>query len=73
MSEVVIDPKICPLCGNENHCAYQAGRPHQECWCMTLSVPQALLEKIPQELRRKACVCEQCVRAFLQSTKGMNE
>ncbi|WP_306416477.1 MULTISPECIES: cysteine-rich CWC family protein [Paenibacillus] len=62
-----INPKICPLCGNDNQCAYQAGRPPQECWCMNISVPKALLEKIPSELRRKACVCKRCVQQFLQS------
>jgi len=72
MSMTSNDPSRCPLCGKENQCAVTSGRPPEECWCMNLSVPQALLEEIPHELRRKACVCEHCVRKFLQSTQ-MNE
>lgn len=69
MTMNLINPSQCPLCGKDNQCAVTAGRPPEECWCMTLSVPQVLLEKIPSEFRRKACVCEQCVRTFLRSEK----
>ncbi|WP_160034518.1 cysteine-rich CWC family protein [Paenibacillus sp. An7] len=58
------DPLICPLCRKPNHCAYAAGRPAEECWCMNLSVPKRLLSQIPDEQRGKSCVCEACVRAF---------
>ncbi|PZM64783.1 cysteine-rich CWC family protein [Paenibacillus dendritiformis] len=69
MNTVLIDPQRCPLCGQPNHCAYAAGRPHTECWCMKRSVPQELLEQIPAEQRRKACVCEECVKAFMEKNK----
>lgn len=58
------NPLICPLCRKSNHCAYAAGRPAEECWCMNLSVPKALLAQIPDEQRGKSCVCEACVRAY---------
>ncbi|MCM3785643.1 cysteine-rich CWC family protein [Neobacillus mesonae] len=63
-SSIEINPLICPLCGNSNGCAYASGKPHTECWCMTLAVPKELLARIPAEQRRKACVCEACIRAF---------
>lgn len=64
MTTPEIDPKICPLCGKPNHCAYQAGRPHTDCWCVTTSVPKELLQQIPADKRRKACVCQACVNEF---------
>lgn len=36
---------------------------------MKRSVPQELLEQIPAEQRRKACVCEECVKAFVEKNK----
>ncbi|WMT39320.1 cysteine-rich CWC family protein [Paenibacillus sp. D2_2] len=60
-----IDPLRCPLCGQPNHCAYAAGQSHTTCWCNNLSVPKPLLEQIPDQFRRKACVCENCVRTYI--------
>jgi len=62
-----IDPLRCPLCGQPNHCAYVAGQPHRTCWCSKLSVPKALFEQIPEPFRRKACVCENCVRTYIDN------
>ncbi|GIP44965.1 hypothetical protein J45TS6_34240 [Paenibacillus sp. J45TS6] len=62
------NPLICPLCRKPNHCAYAAGRPAEECWCMNLSVPKLLLAQIPDEQRGKSCVCEACVRAYKADT-----
>ncbi|WP_211747494.1 cysteine-rich CWC family protein [Paenibacillus sp. Marseille-Q4541] len=64
-TQVSNNPLICPLCGEANHCAYAAGKPAKECWCMNLSIPKQLLAQIPDEQRMKSCVCEACVRAFL--------
>ncbi|MFD2703038.1 cysteine-rich CWC family protein [Paenibacillus shunpengii] len=63
-SSIEINPLLCPLCHKSNECAYAAGKPYTECWCMSRSVPQELLSRIPDEQRRKACVCEACVIAF---------
>lgn len=54
------DSKICPLCGEDNHC--QSGE--ETCWCFSIEVPKKLLEKIPEEKRGKACICEKCIREF---------
>ncbi|SFS62102.1 cysteine-rich CWC family protein [Paenibacillus sp. 453mf] len=63
-STIDINPHICPLCHKPNGCAHAAGKPHTECWCMSQSVPKELLSRIPDEQRRKACVCEACVTEF---------
>jgi hypothetical protein len=53
-----IDPRRCPICGADNHCAVACGR--GACWCFTRHIPDAVLEKIPPEARERACVCETC-------------
>ncbi|MBB6695380.1 cysteine-rich CWC family protein [Cohnella xylanilytica] len=55
-----VDPSRCPLCGQPNGCAVTAGEPPGDCWCMTARIPEAVLSRIPAELRRKACVCSRC-------------
>lgn len=57
---------ICPLCGKENHCATAAGSDPYRCWCMTTKVPEELLERIPKDIRGKACVCKECVEKYLK-------
>lgn len=63
-SSIETNPLICPLCHKPNGCAYAAGKPHTKCWCMSLSVPEELLTRIPDEQRRKSCVCKACVNEF---------
>jgi hypothetical protein len=31
---------------------------------MTVDIPEALLARVPLELRNKACVCRTCITAF---------
>jgi len=57
----------CPLCGGLNSCAVIEGKPIDECWCKAVKIPQALLEKVPAELRGKVCVCQTCVIEFNQA------
>jgi hypothetical protein len=65
--EVIVKNKngICPLCGKENNCAMATGADPHSCWCMSLKVPEELLERIPKEIRGKACVCKECVEKYL--------
>ena len=55
---------LCPLCNQPNACgAHATGR----CWCCDTTIPPDLLELIPPESRRKACVCQRCVNSYKQN------
>lgn len=58
-----MDPRRCPLCGRENRCGEAEGGAGR-CWCFDLKVPPALLARVPEALRGKACVCRECVQAY---------
>lgn len=66
-----VDPQRCPLCGSDNQCGVQAARDAQAatgdggvlCWCMTVSVPEALRERLPTQARGRSCICPGCVAA----------
>ncbi len=56
----------CPLCGQSNAClSVAATDTKQACWCANpkLKFPKTLLEKVPEEARGKACICQACVEA----------
>lgn len=55
-----IDDKICPLCGKPNNCRVDSG----DCWCMEVSVPKELLEKVPEDKKNKACICKSCIDKY---------
>ncbi|WP_438447168.1 cysteine-rich CWC family protein [Gorillibacterium sp. sgz5001074] len=57
-------PSICPLCGGDNACAAQAGLDPRSCWCMKAGFPPGLLERVPPELRRQACICRSCLERY---------
>ena len=60
----LIDPSLCPVCGQPNQCAMEVqkatGLEQQPCWCTHVDLSLDLLAKIPPELRGKACVCPGC-------------
>ncbi|NMM14381.1 MAG: cysteine-rich CWC family protein [Rhodoferax sp.] len=62
-----IDPTCCPLCGQSNQCAGQVERAtgikQPPCWCNEASFGADLLARVPEQLRRKACICPACVQA----------
>ncbi|MDR1967242.1 MAG: cysteine-rich CWC family protein [Burkholderiaceae bacterium] len=59
-----IDPSRCPLCGGPNGCpmtgAPAPGATRQPCWCAQTSFAPSLLERVPENARRKACICAAC-------------
>lgn len=59
-----VNKNICPICGKENNCAYQKGLAHENCWCKDIKVPKELIEKIPDNLKGKACICKACVMEY---------
>lgn len=53
----------CPICNGPNNCApAQTGSFGQPCWCDTAEFPPGLLDRVPPQLRGKACVCATCAR-----------
>jgi Cysteine-rich CWC len=63
-SAALLDPSLCPLCGNTNQCAMEVeratGQKQPPCWCTTARFDAALLARIPAEKRNLACVCAAC-------------
>jgi hypothetical protein len=60
------DPTLCPLCGQANECAMEVERAtgvmQPPCWCSQVKFEAALLSRIPEHTRGKACVCPECGR-----------
>ncbi|MFO1488424.1 MAG: cysteine-rich CWC family protein [Verrucomicrobiota bacterium] len=55
----------CPLCGQANQCQLCTGDAYKgSCWCLSLSIPDELLARVPAEQRNRACLCAGCVKAF---------
>jgi len=57
-----INKKICPICGKDNNCGYEKGL--GSCWCSNIEIPEELKLQVPNELKGKACICEDCVEEF---------
>jgi hypothetical protein len=54
-------PSICPTCGEPNTCGMSQGS--AECWCFSVNIPQAALQRIPDEAKGVACICPRCAKA----------
>ncbi|WP_155593524.1 cysteine-rich CWC family protein [Lysinibacillus cavernae] len=50
----------CPLCGGENHCVVAKGG--EDCWCMTVSFPEYLLNAVQTEPNK--CICQTCLDTY---------
>ncbi|CAD5106902.1 cysteine-rich CWC family protein [Zestomonas carbonaria] len=58
-----LDPTRCPLCGQSNRCGVAANdRSGEDCWCFSAEIDPQALERIPPELRRRACLCPHCAQ-----------
>lgn len=62
------DPARCPLCGGPNGCAMEAARAGGQpqpppCWCTQATFAPALLARVPEDARRRACICAACARS----------
>ena len=61
-----LDPCRCPLCGGPNACAMtqpEGERAAGPCWCVSVTFSQELLQRVPPQAQRKACICPACVQA----------
>ena len=52
--------RICPLCGEDNNC--QHGQ--KECWCSSVKFPKHILDMVPDDKKRKACICKSCFEKY---------
>jgi hypothetical protein len=69
-----IDPAHCPLCGKPNNCQLCTEAAYKgPCWCATVQIPEALLARVPPELRNKACICHGCVMDFHRKKAGATQ
>lgn len=58
----------CPLCHGSNRCAMaETGDPAacDDCWCRTVTIPNALLETVPTAAKSRACICQACCNASM--------
>jgi hypothetical protein len=62
---IKIDESKCPLCSEVNLCAEvakKAGADNAEpCWCHDVDFPPKVLDAVPIDAKRKACICQQCI------------
>ncbi|MBD3814491.1 MAG: cysteine-rich CWC family protein [Betaproteobacteria bacterium] len=49
-------------CGQPNQCAECEPGAEQPCWCVSLTIPASTLDRIPDALRNRACLCPLCAR-----------
>jgi len=60
-----INPGRCPLCGGANDCQLCSPATYKgQCWCAHLEIPNDLLARVPENLRDRACICQNCVARF---------
>ncbi|MDF3128044.1 cysteine-rich CWC family protein [Kiritimatiellaeota bacterium B1221] len=65
-----IHPKRCPICQTANQC--QANRP-QACWCSKVHFPEGLLALVPEEQKRRSCICQDCLKNFKADPLGFSK
>jgi prepilin-type N-terminal cleavage/methylation domain-containing protein/prepilin-type processing-associated H-X9-DG protein len=60
-----INPALCPLCGGPNDCQLCTPDAYKgPCWCARAEIPDALLARVPEALRNRACLCRKCIASF---------
>jgi prepilin-type N-terminal cleavage/methylation domain-containing protein/prepilin-type processing-associated H-X9-DG protein len=59
------NPACCPLCREANHCQLCSPAAYKgRCWCAQEEMPEALLARVPEPSRNRACICQNCVEKF---------
>ncbi|HSY74576.1 MAG TPA: cysteine-rich CWC family protein [Dongiaceae bacterium] len=59
------NPNRCPLCGAANGCQLCSPATYKgSCWCARVEMPDALLARVPENFRNRACICRDCVEKF---------
>ncbi len=39
------------------------------CWCFTEQFPNEIFELVPEESRRKRCICKKCLNKYREEQK----
>lgn len=61
-NEQILDAARCPLCGKPNECQRCTDAAYKgPCWCDKIEIPDAVLARLPADLRDRACVCRNCL------------
>jgi len=58
---------ICPLCGNDNLCGVlSSDTGNTNCWCFDRDIefPAPLIDKLSDQDKNKACICQSCLVHF---------
>jgi len=59
------DSGQCPLSRQPNDCQLCTVSAYKgPCWCSLVEIPDELLERVPVELRNRACICHDCIESF---------
>jgi prepilin-type N-terminal cleavage/methylation domain-containing protein/prepilin-type processing-associated H-X9-DG protein len=62
-----LNPGQCPLCREANECQLCSPAAFKgQCWCARMKIPEALVARVPEPLRDRACICQNCVEKFNQ-------
>jgi prepilin-type N-terminal cleavage/methylation domain-containing protein/prepilin-type processing-associated H-X9-DG protein len=68
------NPNQCPLCCAANDCQLCSSAAHKgPCWCARVEMPDALLSRVPENLRNRACICRNCVEKFQRERELRNQ
>jgi hypothetical protein len=64
---VIVDPALCPACGAANQCALaEPADATPNCWCHSVSIAAEIIERLPEHLRDRACLCPRCAEVLDQ-------
>lgn len=59
--EIKDDTRACPICGQDNGCMLS-----KDCWCHDVTVPRELLDTLPEDKKKVACICKSCIDTYKQ-------
>ncbi|MFC3609170.1 cysteine-rich CWC family protein [Stutzerimonas tarimensis] len=56
---------LCPACGEPNRCGLveASDTSTSTCWCFSVVIDQALLDRLPPASRNRTCLCQACAMA----------
>ncbi len=60
----IVDETICPFCHANNECMAHSDEP---CWCTKITIPQELLDLVPDTQKGTSCICLSCIEAFIDN------
>ena len=65
-----INEKQCPICNQINHCQQAMDKDSDEkCWCIDAHFPAQVMEKVPEHLVNRACICQNCLSRLSLATE----